>query len=223
MAASSGFMNIFMKGDDYTQSSGNLNLSITGNTAGTEFDYDLLPLLMEAEPFNTSMNIYMMGIQDTQSINSSINLYLHGRGEPANNSLDMVIWGSSAEYPISVYRLTQDQLYGLTLDQLDQMLLDGDVWSGFYSENSINLSITGDGISEHFIPEEDNMNLVLWGDKAANAFFNIFLQAPTQVENNLNLYMPTVSGILSNSLDLYMDSIGYGSGTMKLFIRGYTT
>jgi len=170
------------------------------------------------------LTLYMMGSGVPIESSGSINLYIGGKAQfSANDNLDLFIFGCDAEF-ISWNRLTTGKYNNLN---------DNNWWrlrQGYYEYHKcigsgINLFIEGFGTTEGYIPSNDALNLTIIGPQGSSSGLDLFLLNNDNPSNNIDIYLPSVSGVPSGSLDLFMnssDTQDSGDDPLWLFSRGWS-
>jgi hypothetical protein len=226
MTPVSGFLNLFLQASA-TPTSGLVNLYTQGATSGYTYEFNSVPMYIKGEPIVSYMNLYTTGRNLPATKNTYINMFLAGKGEPANNSLDLVVWGSSASMGgLGLNSLTLEELEALTLDQLYTLSLEGEGGpgiGGYHFDNNISLYISGEGQLESSVPASGYMNLYLHATPGVERGLALFLKGPEGTDNSINLFTNGITGFAASGLNLYMDSIGLIDESVDLFTRGYTT
>ena len=215
-------LNLFISGRSYFPNNSGLPLFVRGSSAGYKYEFKTLPLFINGSPIPSKLNLFIKGSDILRPSLSSLNLFIGGGGTKANKSLQLVVWGSVANYSLSLNNLTLDQLARLTLDELYTLPLDSsDVFSGYYISKPLDLYISGEGEFDNASVYRTWMNLYLQGGKGSTRSLNLFIQGSPYILQPLDLYTYGVLGYAYRSIPLYVFSKDILNKRLNLFVRGY--
>lgn len=215
-------LNLFISGQSYFPTNSGLPLFIKGSTAGYKYEFKTLPLFIIGSPIPSKLNLFIKGSDIFRPNPSSLNLFVGGGGTKVNKSLQLVVWGSVANYSLSLNNLTLDQLVRLTLDELNTLPLDSsDVFAGYYVSNSLDLYISGEGEVDNASVYRTWMNLYLQGGKGSTRSLNLFMKGSPYILQPLDLYTYGILGSSHNFIPLYVFSKDILNKRLNLFVRGY--
>jgi hypothetical protein len=113
-------------------------------------------------------------------------------GHPVSSGLDLVIWGSS-----------------------------NPSGGGYYTNNSTNLYIEGEGQFAGASTAQSYLNLYLYTTPGVEDSLPLYLLGPSGSNNSLSLYVNGITGYHSSGLNLYMHSTGNVDNSITLYSRGY--
>lgn len=187
-----------------TPSSGFLGLYINGGTLiGESGTLDILTFGA------TSGSTY---------INNSIDLYLNGesRLETLNLFVNAITSGDLSSN-LNIYLNSVANTSQNTLD----IYTCGGTGSGIYSTNYINIWASGYGINDGFYPYSGSMDLFIRASEGCINTLDINVLGKGSSTAAVDIMLNSISGIISNSLDLYVGSYGTYSHNLPIFTRGW--
>lgn len=224
MSLASESLNLFLdaRARDYSVS---IPLFLTGSTIGRDFEFNTLQLYIDGQPFTSELNLYTSGMTEPGSSNNQILLYISGHGQYNSDFLDLVVWGSSA-FPgrAGLYNLTLEELDALTLEEFESLSLDEQAAGigGYHVNNQLSLYIQGEGDIEGAGVSEASLELFLSSPPGVERQLDLWIIGAPPNNSYIDLYTYGIAGNDTNSLNLYLHSIGIDSKSLPLFLRGYT-
>lgn len=215
-------VNLFIEGTTPPSSTNSVTLTIRGSTAGYKYGFKALNLFIEGAPLGAKLNMFIHGSDIFRPQEASLNLFVGGVGNQMSKAVDLVIWGSTANYSLSLNSLTIEQLIQLTIEELYSLPLDStDIFTGYYTSRGLDLYIRGEGEFDDFLVYSTWMNLYLQGGTGSTRTLDLFMQGSPYSGQSLDLYSHGVTGVTSNSIPLYMFSEEIVTQKLNLFTRGY--
>lgn len=217
-----GSLPLFIEGASFIPTNDSIDLTIRGSSPGYKYDFKTINLFISGMPFNQRLNLFIKGTDVFRVNNANLNLFVHGEGFRVTQPLDLVIWGSNANYSLSLNHLTMEQLVQLTINELYTLAIDSSqIFSGYHVAKALDLYIRGEGLFENFLTYSTWMNLYLQGGVGSTKELNLFIQGSPYLGQSLDLYSYGVTGLASGSIPLYTFSKDTFIQKLNLFIRGY--
>jgi len=173
---------------------------------------------------NNSTTFFISGSGVPTSGSNDINLYIEGQAQfSASGSLPLSLDGCDGEF-LSLYRMSLDKFNSLN---------DNSWWrlqQGYYSHHpcvgsGLYMFTQGFGDIDGAFPSSDHLNLVLKAPLGQSSGLNLFLLNNDNPSNSIDIYLPSVSGIPFDSIDLYIKSKDIkdsGTDPLWLFSRGWS-
>jgi hypothetical protein len=213
-------VNLYIHGSEYTQLGDGVNLWLSGSSAGTKFEFKTLPMFLIGDIFGNKLNLFIKTDPPSPFVSGSMNLVLVGEGKHFSDGVPLVMWGSSAEYSLSLNALTIEQLQTLSINELYTLpLYSDDVFTGYHQSLGLDLYIQGEGLYENAFVERSYLNLFIQSSPGSSNSLPLFLTGSPIGE--LLLYTYGILGFITNSLPLYLRNDEDRLKKLNLFIRGY--